>query len=50
VMVECLHTLTLNEVLSHPVTQFLASQNYQAVAKTLHTVFYRRMTPAGEAR
>jgi hypothetical protein len=42
-----LGTVTLEKVLSHPVTRLLSEHHYSAVAKTLHTVFYKRMPRTG---
>jgi FkbM family methyltransferase len=43
VLIECLDALTFAEVSSSAVTEFLSKQYYSPVAKTVHTVLYKRM-------
>jgi FkbM family methyltransferase len=43
VLIECLDTLTFAEVSSNALTEFLAKRCYSPVAKTVHTVLYKRM-------
>jgi FkbM family methyltransferase len=48
VLVECLDILTLDSVGSNIVTQFLSERHYSSVAKTAHTVLYKRMLSCEE--
>lgn len=43
VLVECLDVLTLDKVASNRVTEFLLDHHYSSVAKTIHTVLYKRI-------
>lgn len=43
VLAECLNTLTMDMVARDETTAFLRKHNYSSVAKTVHTVLYKRM-------
>jgi FkbM family methyltransferase len=45
ILVECLGTLTLDNICSDKVTQFLSEHHYSGIAKTIHTVLYKRTLP-----
>lgn len=43
VLVECLDVQTLDKVASDKVAEFLSDHHYSSVAKTIHTVLFKRM-------
>jgi len=45
ILVECLGMLPLDKICSNKVTQFLSEHHYSSIAKTIHTVLYKRNVP-----
>ena len=43
VLIECIGLSSLDEISSNEVTKFLSKYNYSSVAKTIHTVLYKRV-------